>query len=262
MKAGEIAASLEAFAPLALQESWDNAGFCIGHPAQEVHGIMLGLDCTERLMDEALERGADMIVTHHPLIFRGIKRIDPTDPTGRLVYRAIRHGLVVYAAHTNADKVCSGVSGRMADLLGLEDRRMLEPDTRTAGGEPAGLGMVGELSRPMDPEAFVAWVKECFGLSSVRTSSLPSGPVRRVALCGGSGAGLIGAALAAGADAYVSGDISYHHFFCPEDLLLMDIGHFESEYGIVGRFFEILRENFPNFAVHISERENNPVNYY
>lgn len=262
MKAGDIAASLEAFAPLALQEPWDNAGFCIGHPGQPVHGVMLGLDCTEQLLDEALERGADMIVTHHPLIFKGIRQIDPTDPTGRLVYRAVRHGLAVYAAHTNADKVCGGVSGRMADLLELESRRILEPDARAADGEPAGLGMVGVLPRPMEPADFVALVKERFGLRSVRTSFLPSGPVSRVAICGGSGAGLIGAALAAGADAYVTGDISYHHFFCPENLLLMDIGHFESEYGIVGRFFEILRENFPNFAVHISERENNPVNYY
>ena len=117
MKVREIAAAIEAFAPLGTQESWDNAGLCIGSPDAEVRAVLVGFDCTPALVREAVERGADMIVTHHPLIFGGLRRIDPDDPVGAAVYLAIRHGIAVYAAHTNADKAVGGVNTLMAERL-------------------------------------------------------------------------------------------------------------------------------------------------
>ena len=110
MKVREIAAAIEAFAPLGTQESWDNAGLCIGSPDAGVRAVLVGFDCTPALVREAVDRGADMIVTHHPLIFGGLRRIDPDDPVGAAVYLAIRHGIAVYAAHTNADKAVGGVN--------------------------------------------------------------------------------------------------------------------------------------------------------
>ena len=128
MRVRDITAALEAFAPLSLQEKWDNSGLCIGSPDQEVHGVLLGFDCTPELIDEAVCVGADLVVTHHPLIFGGLKRIAPEDPVGVAVIKAVRAGVAVYAAHTTADKVPAGVSGAMARRLGLERVSVLEPD--------------------------------------------------------------------------------------------------------------------------------------
>lgn len=264
MKASEVVAFLEELAPRNFQESWDNAGFCVGNPEQEVSGVLLGLDCTESLMDEAIACGANLIITHHPLIFQGLKRIDPQEGTGRMIYKAIRHNLVIYAAHTNADKVFGGVSDWMAARLGLENCRILDPDPANVDsqGRSVGLGMVGTWSEPVAPEQFLQRVREAFGTPCLRSSAPLERPVRRVAVCGGSGSSLLGAARRAGADAFLCGDLSYHHFFTDQQLWLVDVGHFESEIGIVDRFLSILQEKIPNFAVRKTEQNNNPVYYY
>ena len=111
MKVKDIINIIEEFAPLSIQESWDNSGLCIGSPEDEVSSVLLGLDCTPELVDEAIACGADMIVTHHPLIFSGLKKISPENQIGEVVMKAIKAGIAVYAAHTNADKVIAGVSG-------------------------------------------------------------------------------------------------------------------------------------------------------
>ena len=259
MKVKDVAAVIEAFAPLGIQEEWDNSGLCIGGPEDEVHGILLGFDCTPALVDEAARTGADMIATHHPLIFRGIKKINGDDPAGRAIIKAVKAGIAVYAAHTTADKVISGVSGAMAERLGLKNVRVLEDE-----GGATGLGAVGDFPEPMDGMAALAYVKERFGLKMIRSSKPSKGLIGRVAVCGGSGASLAGAARESGAGLYVSGDISYHHFFTPDDFMIMDIGHFESEADIVGILFSLLRKNFPNFAIRISDelKNSNPVYYY
>ena len=266
MRVRDITAVLESFAPLSLQEKWDNSGLSVGSPEQEVHGILLGLDCTPALVDEAVACGADLIVTHHPLIFGGLKRIAPEDPVGLAVIKAIRAGIAVYAAHTTADKVPAGVSGAMARRLGLVNLSVLDPDgTRFLSGEEetVGLGMVGDFPEPLDCAAALAKVKEAFGLQVVRCSRFIDTPIRRVALCGGSGSSLIEAARAAGAQLYLCGDISYHHFFTPDNFVLMDIGHFESEVEIVDILFSLLKKNFPTFAVRVSNalKDSNPIQY-
>ena len=257
MRVGDITAAIEQFAPLSIQESWDNSGLCIGSPEQEVHGVLVGFDCTPELIDEALERGCDMVITHHPLLFHGLKRIQDGDPVSDAVIKAVRGGIAVYAAHTTADKVMAGVSGAMARRLGLRDIVILEDE----GG--FGLGAVGTLERPLDGEEAIALVKERFGLRIVRCSR-PVNGIERVALCGGSGASEIGAARAAGAQLYISADISYHHFFTPDGFMIMDIGHFESEVEIVTILSKVIKEKFPTFAVRISDNlgRSNPVRYY
>ena len=256
MKVKDITAVLETFAPLSIQESWDNSGLCIGSPEDEVHGVLLGFDCTPELIDEAVARGCDMVVTHHPLIFRGLKRIQGGDPVSDAVIKAVRNGIAVYAAHTTADKVISGVSGAMARRLGLQDIALMEDE----GG--FGLGAVGTLPQPMTGEEAIAYVKEKFGLKTLRCSR-PVDRIVKVAVCGGAGASEIDAARATGAQLYISGDISYHHFFTPEGFMVMDIGHFESEVEIVGILSKVISEKIPTFAVRISDSlgRSNPVRY-
>jgi dinuclear metal center YbgI/SA1388 family protein len=222
-KVKDVMAVIEEFAPLALQEKWDNSGLCIGSPEDKVSSVLLGLDCTPELVDEAIACGADMIVTHHPLIFSGLKKISAEDLVGEAVVKAIRAGISVYAAHTSADKVIAGVSGAMAARLGLKDVRILDED-----GEGTGLGVVGNLPEPMTAQDALELVKERFALKVVKSSKPVGCKIERVAMCGGSGGSLIGAARAAGAQLYISGDISYHNFFTPEGFMIMDIGHYES----------------------------------
>ena len=254
----DIVDVLEEFAPLSIQEKWDNSGLIIGSPLSEVHKVLVGFDCTPALVDEAAESGADMIVTHHPLIFGGIRRISPDDPVGLAVMKAVSAGIAVYAAHTTADKVLAGVSGAMAARMGLVNVSVLDCD-----GVDTGLGAVGDFPSPMSAEEAVLHVKKSFGLKVARCSRFIDGPVSRVAMCGGSGASLIDAAMSAGAQLYVSGDISYHHFFTKKGFMLMDIGHFESEVDIVDILFSLLTKKFPNFAVRKSGglAEANPVRY-
>ena len=258
MKVKEIISAIEEFAPLSIQEGWDNSGLCVGSPEDEVTSVLLALDCTSELVDEAVACGADMIVTHHPLIFKGLKKISVEDPVGEAVVKAIRAGISIYAAHTSADKVLAGVSGAMAARLGLKNVRILDED-----GEGTGLGTIGDLAVPMTAEEAVDFVKERFSLKAMRTSRPVEGMVSRVAMCGGSGGSLIGAAKAAGADLYISGDISYHNFFTEKDFMIMDIGHYESEIEIVDILFSLIKKKFPTFAVRITQNVNsNPIYYF
>ena len=259
LKVKEITDAIEEFAPLGIQEKWDNSGLLIGSPEDSVHGVLIGFDCTPELLDEAIAGGYDMIVTHHPLIFDGLRRIDPADPVGAAVTKAIRGGIAVYATHTASDKVLEGVSGAFAAKLGLQDVRILAPD---AGDEAHGLGVIGELPEALSFDQLRQLLRRSCGVRAIRASKPLSGPIRRIALCGGSGSSLIGAARRAGADVYICADISYHHFFTPEGFMLMDIGHFESEVAITEILFSLLKKKFPNFASCLSKRQTNPIFYY
>ena len=258
MKVRDVVAAIEEFAPLGIQEKWDNSGLCIGSPEDEVNSVLLGLDCTPELVDEAVACGADMIVTHHPLIFSGLKKISPDDLVGAAVIKAVKAGISIYAAHTSADKVIAGVSGAMAARLGLGNVTILDED-----GDGTGLGVVGDLPEAVTAAEAVKLVKERFSLKAMRTSRPVEGKISRVAMCGGSGGSLIAAAQAAGAQLYISGDISYHNFFTKEGFMIMDIGHYESEIEIVDILFSLLRKKFPTFAVRITQNlYSNPIFYF
>lgn len=254
----DIIKVIEDFAPLSLQEGWDNSGLCIGSADAPVNSVLLGLDCTPDLVDEAVACGADMIVTHHPLIFSGLKKISPDNQVGEAVIKAIRAGISIYAAHTSADKVIAGVSGAMAARLGLVNVSILDED-----GEGTGLGVVGDLPESVTAEQTVTLVKDRFSLKVLKASRPLDGMISRVAMCGGSGGSLIGAARKAGAQLYISGDISYHNFFTEDGFMIMDIGHYESEIEIVDILFSLIKKNFPTFAVRITQNiYSNPIFYF
>ncbi len=360
----EITGALEALAPLSFQESYDNSGLQVGDPESEVTGILITLDATEEVIDEAADLGFNLVVSHHPVIFGGLKSVTGRTAPERIVAKAIRQEIAIYSGHTNFDAIAGGVNQKMAGRLGLTGLRILDPlkgrlkklavfvphdhmeQVRTAmfdagaghiggydscsfnlegsgtfrgsqGTDPfvgkpgemhreaetrvetivpehllgrvlkamvaahpyeevaydvyplenethgAGMGMTGELEDAMDEEVFLNFVKERFGVAVIRHSVLLGKPVKRVAFCGGAGSFLLAKAIRSGADVFITGDLKYHQFFDAEGkIVLMDIGHFESEQFTRDLFYDLLMKNFPKFAIRLSETDTNPIKYY
>lgn len=364
MQVREITSHIESFAPLSYQESYDNAGLQIGHPDQEVRGVLICIDVTDAVIKEALLLDANLIISHHPLIFSGLKKLTGSNYTERLVIEAIRQNLSIYTAHTNLDTVHKGVNHKMGEKLGLKDMAILVPmadhlrklvffipvahaemvqqaifkagaghigaydmcsfsapgegtfrgsdesdpfvgEKGTLHAEPelrvetifpkerenqitralveshpyeevafdiyplankydrAGSGAIGELEKPLDEQSFLGLLKERFSTPVIRHTNLLDKKIKRVAICGGSGSFLLPRAIASGADAFVSGDFKYHQFFdADRKILVADIGHYESEQYTKEIFYELLTKKFTKFAVHLSEVNTNPVNYF
>ena len=258
IKVKEIAKAIEDFAPLSLKESWDNPGLQVGDPEMDVTAVLLCLDVTEEIMAEAKKRDCNMIVSHHPLIFGGLKRLTGATPTERIAADALLSGIAIYSAHTNLDSTYEGVSYEMAHMLGMKECRPLEKSA--TGDETNGLGIVGEVS-PTPKLEFLRKVKEAFAVRDLRYSAQTPGiVVRKVALCGGSGGSLLKAAIASGADVYLCGDLKYHDFMSyGSDILLADIGHFESELCSRKILCRAIREVYPECVTYFSECERNPI---
>ena len=258
MKVRDIAAAIESFAPLALQESYDNAGLIVGRMDDDVHKALLAVDVTEEVIAEAVAEGCDMIITHHPIIFHAMKRFNSASQTERCVEEAIRRGIVLYAAHTNLDSTPDGMSWRVAQMLGLENIAVMQP-TNTEG---AGFGVVGELAEAMPSAEFMRRVMERFDVKALRHSDVVKAEISKVAICTGSGGSLIDDARKSGADIYLTADLRYNDFMRHENaIILADMGHFESEYCAIQILFDILSKKIPIFAVRKSVCSRNPVNY-
>ena len=240
------------------QEDYDNSGFLLGDSSEECRGVLVALDLTADVVAEAKACGANLIVTHHPFIFKGIKRITESDTLGSIILNLIRSHIAVYAAHTNLDNLPWGVSGILAEKIGLQHCRILKP---FEGNTEVGAGIVGELDAPMPTDSFLLKVKELTGLPTVRYAG-GSGKVRRVALCGGSGSEFIADALASGADIYLTADLKYHDFQLATDTMaLADIGHYESEQFAKEIISRAISKKFSNFACRISEKQGSLVSY-
>ena len=363
MKLKDLCSYLDSVVPLSFQESYDNSGLQIGFPEWEVTSALVTLDVTEDIIDEAISAKCDLILSHHPLIFDGIKSITGKTFTERILLKALKNNIAIYSAHTNLDIFSNGVSWKMGQKLGLKEIKDLAPvkksmtklvtyipeshvekvkealfeagagvignydhcgfavagtgsfrgneNTNPFAGEKEkthfekevrfetvlfthlkakvikalldvhpyeevaydlyslenenadiGLGCVGELNDPMSEEDFLKSVSSVFDAKGIRYSKLTGKPVRRVAVCGGSGASLINDAIASGADVFVSGDIKYHNFFIADNMiLLVDAGHFESEKFSIEILKELIIKKFPKFAVRFSETNTNPINY-
>jgi dinuclear metal center YbgI/SA1388 family protein len=363
MKLLEITQYIESVAPLAFQESYDNAGLIIGNPEDEISGILITLDITEEILDEAIQKNLNLIVAHHPIIFSGIKKLNGRNYIERCVAKAIKNDIAIYASHTNLDSVFGGVNSKICEKLNLQNCRILTPmsnflkklvtfvptadaekvrkalfdagaghignydscsfnlsgtgsfrgndETNPYVGEKntlhleeevrietifpkhlqsrviqsllaahpyeevaydiypleneylqSGIGMIGELESPMEELEFLKLVKEIFNCQVIRHTGILGKSIRKVAVCGGSGSTYLGHAIAQKADIFISGDFKYHQFFDAEDqIIIADIGHFESEQFTKEVFYELLTKKFPKFAVHLSEISTNPVNY-
>lgn len=255
----DVAEAIEAFAPLSLQAEYDNSGLQVGYAEELVRGVLVCLDVSAAVLDEALARDCNMIVSHHPLLFKGIKYFRGTVRESNLVERAIRGNLTLYAAHTNLDFAHGGVSYAMAERLGLGAVSPLYADT--AGRE---MGVIGALPAPMALPAFCQLLKDTFRIPLLRCNAeCDVAQVQRVALCGGSGMDLYDAALRQRAEAFATGDVKYHDFQRGlGQMLLADIGHGESERGAVGLLARLIRKKFPTFAVYESTNDAGLVRYH
>jgi dinuclear metal center YbgI/SA1388 family protein len=364
MKIAEIIQALEKTAPPVLQESYDNAGLITGNAGWDCTGILCTLDATEEIVEETKELNCNLIVAHHPIVFRGLKKITGRNYVEKTIINAIKNDIAIYAIHTNLDNVIEGVNNKIADKLSLKNRLILLPKenmlmklfifvpvdhaekVRTAifnagagfignytecsfnaagigtfkAGEnsnpfvgdkdvrreeneikievifpsylknnimsaliiahpyeePAydminlsndygktGSGLLGELQNELSEEAFLLLLKKAFGLSVIRHTQLLQKPVKKIAVCGGAGSFLTDKARAAKADFYVTADIKYHEFFdANEDMVIADIGHWESEQFTIELLYEVLQAKFPNFAVLKTKRRTNPVRYF
>lgn len=267
MTVRNIIAALEEFAPLSLQEAWDNSGLQIGLPDGddgECTGVMLCLDVTPAVIAEASVQGCNLVVSHHPLIFKGLKHIAGRTLQERAAADAIRAGIAVYSSHTALDSTEGGVSYAMAEKIGARVLRALEP-APTPGSPEQGLGVVAVFDTPVTMQILVERLHKAFDIASVKASRgyRPDAEVRTIALCGGSGGEFIPAAKAAGAQAYVTADIRYHDFADMQEspLAVFDIGHFESERCAEDIFYNVINNKFPNFKVLRSVHEKCPVLY-
>jgi dinuclear metal center YbgI/SA1388 family protein len=363
MKLYEIITLFEKEAPVAYQESYDNSGLTTGNPDMEISGALLCIDITMEVLHEAIEKGANLIISHHPVIFSPIRKITGKTTVEKMLITAIQHNIALFAAHTNLDNVISGVNNKICDKLELQKRKILVPATsklnklvtfvpagylekvRTAlfeagagsignydlcsysssgqgsyrpgentapfAGEKGkmhyeeetrletifpvvykqriidallkahpyeetaydiipldnqfdrvGSGMIGELPEETGEIEILHHIKKLFHCFVLRHSALRNKPVKKIAVCGGSGSFLIENAVAAGADLFVTGEIKYHQFFDAGDqIVLADMGHFESEQFTIEIFYDILIKKLPNFAIHFSRIKTSPIYY-
>lgn len=364
MRIKEITSYLETLAPLSSQESYDNCGLIVGDENNEVKQVLISLDCVEATVDEAIQKGCNLIIAHHPIVFGGLKKLNGKNYVERTVIKAIKNDVAIYAIHTNLDNYQFGVNREIGERLGLKDLRVLAPkknvlsklvcfcpandsdavlnamfdagagaignysncsfkskgegsflpgvDSNPHSGkvgalsreaedrlevlvsnhlihqvinamknvhpyeevaheiypisnvnQTEGSGMHGSLEEPMELNAFLAKLKSTFNCGAIRHTKSTGKLIEKVAFCGGSGSFLLNNAKRIGADIFIAGDFKYHEFFDAEDeLVIADIGHFESEQYTSMLLERILTKKFTKFAVLITEINTNPINYF
>ena len=364
MTISEVSEILDGLAPLHHAEDFDNVGLLVGNPKENVKGILVTLDTLENVVDEAIDKGCNLIVSFHPIVFKGLKRFIGANYVERAVMKAITKNIAIYSMHTALDNSRLGVNAKICEVLGLENTQIMIPKKGTIkklvtyvpkdkldevrqalfnvgagsignydncsfnidglgsfrpgqnstptigeqgkvhfekevqlnmlfdaamekrvvkamyGAHPyeeiayeittlenpnqhIGMGMVGDLSNDMDESDFLEFLKLKMNAQVVRHSQLMGKRVRRIAVLGGSGAFAIAAAKKAKADVYVTADVKYHQFFEAEgELVIADIGHFETEQFTKNLLVDFLKEKIPNFAVTLSESITNPIKYF
>jgi dinuclear metal center YbgI/SA1388 family protein len=363
VRISEVTRYLESVAPASYQESYDNSGLITGDPSWTVRGILVTLDCTEAVVEEALAKGCNLIVAHHPIVFKGLKKLTGANYIERVVIRAIRSDVAIYAIHTNLDNVHTGVNRKICERIGLANLTILQPRrdtlsklvtfippdhtdrvldalyaagagqignysncgftlsgtgtfTPTDQAQPAigatgrkesvsevraevifpsylqdrvmaalrsahpyeevahyvtslandnqevGAGMTGDLPQAMEPMAFLHGLKESLGVQVIRATAILDKPVKKVAVCGGSGSFLLKRAIQSGAQVFISADFKYHDFFDADGrIIVADIGHYESEVHTKELLVGVLMKKFPTFAIIFSKTVTNPISY-
>ncbi len=278
MKIKQVLEALERFAPLPLQESWDNAGLQIGLTEAEVSGALLCLDVTEAVVDEAIRRGCNLIVSHHPLLFRGLKQVADLNDVQRTVRRAIKEDICVVSMHTNLDNAQDGVNFKIAEKLTPppappRKERGETPPPAPPRKERGVVGMGDEqkpgqwvmltLEAPMESRTFVEYVKDRMEAQCAMCNELLHRPIQKVAICGGAGDFLLDDVIAAGADAFVTGEMHYHQYFGHEqEIQICVIGHYESEHFTTEVLRDVIERECPGVRCCIAETNTNPIRYY
>lgn len=249
----QIAAHIERLAPRDLAEPWDNVGLMVGDLDKEVNTVYVALDGTSRNVREAIDKGADMIITHHPLIFTSVNRVIEQDVTGSVIINLIKNDVALYSAHTNFDIADGGMNDILCDKLDIVDtRHFLDSECVDSGGKQLdNIGRVGRLDTPSELADYVDYVKSVLGCAAISYVGDPSEVVTTAAVCSGSGGDLIYCAYNAGADVYITSEIKHHEAQLALELgiNLIDAGHFETENIICGFMEDFLKERFPDLKI-------------
>jgi dinuclear metal center YbgI/SA1388 family protein len=363
MKLKEITTYLEHIAPIAYQESYDNAGLICGNESMEITAALICLDSTEAVLDEAISMGCNLIIAHHPIVFTGLKKFNGKNYVERVIIKAIKNDIAIYAAHTNLDNAWQGVNAKIAEKLQLKNYSLLSPQKNglkklvtlcpeehadsvrnalfvsgggrigeyeqcsfntngigtfkpSAGAKPfvgeigklreeketkieliypaylehkivnallkthpyeevaydlisltngnrwVGAGIVGELSEEIDELSFLKQLKITMKAESIRYTALRGKKVKKIAICGGAGSFLLQNAIKSEADVFVTADFKYHQYFDAENqIVIADIGHYESEQFTIELFYELLNKKFSTFAIHLTKINTNPIKY-
>ncbi len=261
---GEIFDFLQSIAPFQYQESYDNAGLIIGDREKECTGVITCLDSTEAVIDEAIQMGANLVVAHHPIVFRGLKRFNGANYVEKAVIKAIKNDIAIIAIHTNLDNVITnGVNERIAQQIGLEDIEPLAVKAeidQSAG--PVGSGVVGNLPLAMEEIDFLRSLKDRMNINVIKHTPLLGTKVFKVAVCGGVGGFLLKDAIRSQAQVFITSDYKYHEFFDANGrIVIADIGHYESEQFTINLLQELISRKFTTFAAHCTKVNTNPVNY-
>jgi dinuclear metal center YbgI/SA1388 family protein len=362
-KIKEVVQYLENIAPPAYQESYDNSGLLTGDQNLEVSAILISLDCTEEIVEEAIKKKCNLIIAHHPIIFKGLKSITGKNYIERTIIKAIKHDISIYSIHTNLDNIHTGVNKKICDIIGLKNTKILQPKKnileklvvfvpsentdavtkalndagagtigkykncsfRTKGtgtfeptedadpyigeqskleqveenrievifpaylqkkilqamwqahpyeevayylqsleneNQEVGSGMIGELDKEMDEKKFLLFLKEKMNLNIIKHTPLLNKEIKKVAVCGGAGSFLLPSAIRQGADIFITADFKYHEYFdADRNLIIADIGHYESEIYTKDLVCELLSKKFTNIATNLSEKVTNPISY-
>lgn len=250
--------TIESAAPLKWQEAWDNSGLQVGDRNADIQKALLTVDVTESVVHEAMDLHCDLIISHHPLIFHPLKSITGNTPQERCVELAIRNGIAIYSGHTNMDCWLHGVSGRMAEKIGMQRYRILMPtsDSSIKGREEYGLGVIGELPEPMAFTALLERVREVFDTTYIRYIDGPQ-TVQRIAICGGAGSEGIDEAIRQGADVFITADLKYHEFCNAQgQIALIDMDHWISEHFTRDIYKELLEGQIETV---VSKADGSPV---
>ena len=248
MTVKELYDKLNAAVPRTLSAAWDNDGLaCLPEAGREAKKVLIALDITENVVEKAISGGFDAILTHHPLLFRGVKALTEETAVPRKLLRLAKAGIAAISLHTRLDAVGGGVNDTLAALLGLQT---VVPFGNEEEGE---LGRVGSLPRPVSARMFAAFVAEKLGTSAVLFAGEAEKEVRTVALVGGEGGDFVPAAIAAGADLFLSGRIGYHRMLdaAEEGLALIEAGHYATEAPVCARLAELLHEVDPRIESEI-----------
>lgn len=263
IKIKDIISTIEEEAPLHWQEDYDNSGLILGDIEKQCTGVYVCLDLSQEILDNAIENGCNLIISHHPIIYKAIKKIDYSTFVGQLIVRAIKNDIVIYAAHTNMDNAFNGVNGILAEKIGLEKITPLSNGLYHEERNWLGGGAIGTLKKEISKEDFFIHLKNVLGLSVIKHNSNSIDKISRVAICGGSGSFLVSEAIKAKADVFITADIKYHDYLDSEpNILLAEIGHFESEQFIKERIIAIISRKFCNFAPLISDNSTNRIKYF
>ncbi len=261
MKIKEVIGALEQFAPLPLQADYDNAGLQVGLTEVEVSGALLCLDVTPKIVDEAVACGCNLIVSHHPLIFHKLAHITDEDEVQVTIRKAIENHVTVVSMHTNMDSAQGGVNHKIAEKLGLNDLRFFGKQN-IVDGVQGGDGVIGELDESIAADDLIIMLKRNFDVECVMANELLRRPISKIAVCGGAGSFLLDDAIAAGADAFITGEMHYHEYFGRnQQIQIAVIGHYQSEQYTNEIFKTIIEDKCPGVECKLTKINTNPIIY-